>query len=156
MKLKLDSIKKRLAVFLVLLVLLSCLSLYFANNIMYHGQYPVIGDISSNYPQGQIVSITGTVFSYEKNGFLVGENYNGKMIYYHVISNLTVQPGDYISFNGILGPDYNVTIIKSEIVSPQSYEFEILRSAVVVPFLIILFFLYWRFDLKKLAFIRRK
>ena len=147
---------KRLALFVVLMVLLCFLSFYFANNPLNHGQYPTTADVVSNYPQGQVVSISGTVFSLEKSGFEVGETYNGKMVYYHVISNLTVFPGDYISFNGILGQEYNVTVIKSEIVSPQSYEFELLRSLFVVPFLIIIFFIYWRFDLKKLVFLRRK
>jgi hypothetical protein len=154
MKLKLDSIKNRLSLIIVLMVAICCLSIYYADNVMYHGQYsPIITAL--NYPQGQVVSISGTVFSQEKTGFLVGENYQGNMRYYHVISNITAYPGDYISFNGVLGPNYSVTIEKSEVVPPWSYEFELLRSIVVVPFLFVLFILYWRFDFEKLAFVRR-
>lgn len=155
MKLNLDSIKK-LILLVVLIVLICSLSIYYADNVNYHGLYPSTIDVISHYPQGQVVSISGTVFSYEKNGFLVGENYQGKVVYYNVISNITVYPGDYISFNGILGPDYNVTIVRSEVVSPWSYTFELLRSFSVVPFLLIFFVLYWRFDLDRLVFIRRK
>lgn len=155
MKLKIDSIRKRVSLLVVLMVLICGLSIYYDGNMKFHGQYPSV-DITSNYPQGQVVSISGTVFSYEKNGFLVGQSNQGKMIFYHVISNITVYPGDYISFNGVLGQDYSVTIKKFEVVSPWSYEFELLRSIVVIPFLFILFILYWRFDLDDLAFIRRK
>jgi hypothetical protein len=153
---KLDSLKKRLVVVVVLIILLFSLSFYFTNNMMNHVPYHTTADVVSNYPLGEEVTISGTVFSYEENGFLVGETYNGQMVYYHIVSNLSVVPGDYISFKGILGRNYTVTVIKSEVVSPQSYEFEIWRSLVVVPFLVIIFFIYWRFDLKKLAFVRRK
>ena len=156
MKLKIDTIKKRLALFVFLLFLICSLSIYYADNMMYHGHYSSIRNLTSNYPQGQVISVSGTVFSYENDGFLVGENYQGKLLYYHVISNVTVYPGDYISFNGVLGHDNSITIEKHEVVSPWSYEFELLRSIVVVPFLFILFIFYWRFDHDGLGFIRRK
>jgi hypothetical protein len=156
MKFVLNSAKKRLTIGLILIILLGGLGIYYMDNHPKNTQYSTTPTIISHYPLGQTVSITGTVSGLEPGGFVVNETYKGRMVYYHVISNFTVHPGDRISFLGVLGADYHVNLTQSIVVEGESFDFLILRSFVVVPFLIILFLVYWRFDREKLAFIRRK
>lgn len=156
MKININKFLLRFTIIILLLVTLVGLSIYYVENYQKNLQYPTTADVVSNYPLGQTVSISGTVFTVERNGFLVGENYNGEMVYYHVISNITVNPGDHITLIGVLGPDHVVDLKKSVVVSYQSYDFVLLRSFLVVPFLVVLFFIYWKFDVKILSFVRRK
>jgi hypothetical protein len=132
MKFELNSAKKRLIIALILIILLGVLGVYYMDNHPKNTQYPTTPTIISDYPLGQTVSISGTVLSLEPDGFIVNDTYKGHMVYYHV------------------------TLISFIVVEGDSFDYLILRSFVVVPFLIILFLVYWRFDREKLTFIRRK
>ncbi len=156
MKIELGFLKKRFTIAVILIIVLGGLGIYYAINLPAHTPYPTTPTIILDYPLGQTVSISGTVFSLDLDGFTAEETYRGHVVYYHVVSNLSVHQGDHVSFLGVLGPNYHVTLTQSIVVEEESFEFMILRSFVVVPLLILLFLVYWRFDREKMAFVRRK
>ena len=99
-------IRNRIVLFLLLTLILTSLCIYYADNFMYHQKYPSIEIILNDYPEGEIVSVTGTVTQTIPDGFIMNTNYQDKTITFKVNSNETIFPGDQASVLGILESNY--------------------------------------------------
>ncbi len=137
---------------LILILLILCL--YYNH---YHEstlEYPSTDSILSNYPEGSIISVSGTALRLNNNGFdLLDKNCKTE---YKIITSEHVNPGDNIQLIGVLGPSYTIKSTKMIVETAWSYEFVIQRSALALIFLVFIFFRYWKFDFKTFEFMRRK
>jgi hypothetical protein len=64
--------------------------------------------------------------------------------------------GDKTQVLAVLGPDYQLIPTKILITEEWSYNFLLVRSFIAFLFLLFIFNRYWRFDLKKYEFTRRR
>lgn len=144
---------KRIAIGLALVLILLALCLYYNTYHESYKEYPSTEIILSNYPEGSVVSVSGSVLRVNSNGFDLLDN-NGKTEY-KIESSEHVNPADHIQLIGILGPSYTIKSTKLIVETNWNYEFVIQRSAVALIFLIFIFLRYWKFNFKTLEFIRK-
>lgn len=147
---------KRILSLLILILILSGLCLYYYDNFRDHEEYPSVGTILLNYPEGKMVSVSGTVTGTFQEGFYLEDSYQDKQVKFTIISDTQVSPGDKLAVVGILDRDYRVTSSRILATPQWSYLLLLIRSFLAFFFLIYIFNRYWKFDLKNREFIRRK
>ena len=120
------------------------LAAYYQTNITQHRDYPREREVSANYTNyvGQNVEIDGVVTATGAGSFqLRGVNGN-----YTILSSQAVQRGDSVSVVGTLLPGYELRAVamyaSSRLLSGLVY----VRSFIALVFLVVLFFISWRFD----------
>jgi len=120
------------------------LAAYYQANITQHLDYPREREVSANYTKyvGQNVEIDGEVTATGAGSFqLHGVNGN-----YTILSSQAVQRGDSVSVVGTLLPGYELRAVamyaSSRLLSGLVY----VRSFIALVFLVVLFFVSWRFD----------
>jgi hypothetical protein len=134
--------------FLIVILYLLCIN-YSINENYYINS--TTNELLYNYPENQIF-LSGTVTSVYNNGFKVS-NY-GTIYKVNGLSNITV--GDTAYILGTLNSPYNVTSIKVITNNRIDFYFVIIRSIFGMIFFLVFFFNYWKFNFKKMIFIRRK
>ncbi|MGB9980303.1 hypothetical protein [Methanobacterium sp.] len=145
---------KRITVISGLILILLCLCFYYYS---YHGsnlKYPSTAAIESNYPEGSLVFVSGTVIKQNNNGFYLLDGNNWSIIY-KVVSGKHVEVDDNVQLLGILGPSYTIKSTRTVVETNWGYEFIIFRSALALIVLLFIFFRYWKFDFKTFELIRR-
>ena len=148
--------RNRIFLMIVLVILLVALCAYYFENFQQHQEYPSMASILINYPEGQLVSVSGTVTGTFEEGFYLEDSYQDKTVKFKIISPTSISVGDKASALGVLGPDYQVTSVKLLVTPRWSYQFLLLRSFLAFFFLVFIFNRYWKFDRKGWSFIRRK
>lgn len=83
--------KNRLLLLIFLLLILTDLCFYYVENFSQHEDYPSIKDVLSSYPEGQLVSISGTVIQTFPGGFDMYDYDSG------VLFKFTVYSGENVS-----------------------------------------------------------
>lgn len=146
---------KRITAGSVLVLILLSLCVYYYEYHEDNLKYPSTGAILSDYPEGSLVFISGSVVRPNNNGFYLRDGYNHDIIY-KVISGKNVEPGDYVQLLGILGPSYTIKSTRAAVETSWGYEFILFRSALALIVLIFIFFRYWKFDFKTFELTRRK
>ena len=153
---KLNTPLKRMVTGLILVAVLAILCSNYATEYEYHQKYPSYGALISDYPEGEVVNVGGTVTHIGSSQFQILENYHGQNINLSINSSTPVNLEDQVSVVGVLGP--NNTIIQVERVEVNEYWkylFLLLRSFLAVILLIFIFYRYWSFDWKNFEFRRR-
>lgn len=177
----LESPKKRLIVGIILLLALTGLCTHYASQYEKHLKYPSYGAILSDYPQGELVNVGGTVIRIDDDGFLIKENYHGQIVTMKILTgnfgtkitnksqdktnksedestlkNTPITVKDKVSVVGVLGPDNQmVSVQEIEVNEYQNYIFLLLRSFLALFFLIYIFNRYWCFNWETFEFRRR-
>lgn len=170
----LESPKKRLIVGIILLIALTGLCIHYASEYEKHLKYPSYGAILSDYPEGEVVNVGGTVIRIDGDGFLIKENYHGQIVTMKILTGKSEQgkPNkskdestlkhtpisfkDKVSVVGVLGPDNQIVSVQEiEVNEYQNYIFLLLRSFLALFFLIYIFNRYWCFNWETFEFRRR-
>ncbi len=146
----------RIIAALFLLILLFSLFVYYYNDYESEALYPSTKTVLTDYPQGKMISVDGDVIEVYEGGFYLKDSYQGKKIIYKVTSSSKVVVTDKVSVLGSLGPSYRVEASKILVHKKWKEDFILFRSAIGGLFLVIIFFVYWKFDFKRMEFIRRK
>ncbi len=155
-QLNLETPQKRLLAGIILLIALLALCTYYAGEQENHKKYPSYKEILAFYPQGEVVNVFGTVNKVSNGSFQMEENYNGQVVNITVISDTPVTLKDKVSLNGVLGSGYEIVSVQDmEVNEYWKYIFLLLRSFLVLIFLVYIFNRYWVFDLKTFEFRRR-
>lgn len=148
-----SSIKfRRVALALTLVLVLLVLCIYHQMNHVHHREYPLIKDIVANYPVylNESVALFGKVVDADKGSF----NLLKKEVIFSVLSEVSVQEGDWVEVLGTLGPDYRVTAEKIIVYKKWKYHFISIRSALAIPLLLFILLRNWRLDIRQLRLIR--
>lgn len=133
----------------ILLLLLLCYNYAFKD---YYQDNSVI-DILNGYSENQIL-IYGHITEINKDGF---EVYNIKnKDTYHVKTNLKLNVGTGIYILGTLDSNNEVNIIKIMTFKHEGVINVIFRSLLGFIIFLIVFLKFWKFELKKMLFVRRK
>lgn len=153
---KLNTPSKRILTGIILIVALAGLCTYYAAEYQNHLKYPSYEVILSDYPQGEVVNVGGTVTTTFNGGFQTIENHQGHLVSMKILNDTPVSVQDKVSVVGVLAP--NNTIINVERVEVNEYWkyiFVLLRSFLALIFLLYIFHRYWSFDWKSYEFRRR-
>jgi hypothetical protein len=143
---------KRIFLGLFLVLILFSLCVYYSHHYESNQEYPSTSAILLYYPEGSLVSVSGTALRLNEDGFDLLDN-NGRTEY-KIRSSKHVNPGDNVQLIGILGPSYTIKSTKIIVETGWSYEFVLYRSALALIFLFFIFLRYWKFDFKTFEFIR--
>ncbi|MDY9922966.1 hypothetical protein [Methanobacterium sp.] len=153
---KLDTPQKRIVTGIILVVALAGLCAYYATEYQNHLKYPSYEVILSDYPQGEVVNVGGVVTSTFNGGFLMVKNHQGHLVTMKVLNDTPVAVEDSVSVVGVLAPDNTIVNVEQvEVTEYWNYIFLLLRSFLVLIFLIFIFSRYWSFDWKSYEFRRR-
>ncbi|MBI5459222.1 hypothetical protein [Methanobacterium sp.] len=153
---KLDTPQKRIVTGIILVVALAGLCAYYATEYQNHLKYPSYEVILSDYPQGEVVNVGGVVTSTFNGGFLMVKNHQGHLVTMKVLNDTPVTVEDSVSVVGVLAPDNTIVNVEQvEVTEYWNYIFLLLRSFLVLIFLIFIFHKYWSFDWKSYEFRRR-
>lgn len=144
---------KLLSVVFLLSILYGTCS-YYNENYETNRDYYTLKTILSDYPEGQMVSVSGVVTEVYDNGFYFNDYYQN--IVYKVNSDSKVDINDEVFVLGKLGPSYELYDANVFIYHKWKAGFVLLRSIIGGFFLLILFLAYWKFDFKSFEFTRRK
>jgi len=147
--------KKRLFITLILVLVLSLLCVYFVNNYESHLDYPSTGAILSDYPEGEMVSVSGEVMGVYIDGSEIFDNYHGEKVIFIVKSSSNVSIGDNVAVLGILGSSYEITASKIIVSEKWMTDFVYLRSGLAFFIIVFIFYRYWRFDIKNREFMEK-
>src|SRR5690606_27183631 len=129
---------------------------YYAAEYENNLEHPSYRAILNDYPEGEVVRVYGAVVRNYPSGYEIEQIYHDQLVSMQVITNRSVAVGDRVNLLGVLGPDYTVYNIQKIYVNQMwKYYFLILRSFLVLLFLIFIFHRYWSFDTKKFVFRRR-
>ncbi|HII84230.1 MAG TPA: hypothetical protein HA271_05210 [Methanobacterium subterraneum] len=153
---KLETPKLRILTGIILGVILVGLCIHYATEYHEHLKYPSYETILTDYPEGEVVNVDGSVISVYNEVILIEKNHQGQMVTMKVENNTPVEVKDHVSVVGVLGA--NNTIINVERVEVNEYWkylFLLLRSLLVLIFLGYLFHRYWSFDWEAFHFRRR-
>jgi len=154
--LKLDTPQKRIVTGIILVVALAGLCAYYATEYQNHLKYPSYEVILSDYPQGEVVNVGGVVTSTFNGGFLMVKNHQSHLVTMKVLNDTPVTVEDSVSVVGVLAPDNTiVNVERVEVTEYWNYIFLLLRSFLVLIFLIFIFHKYWSFNWKSYEFRRR-
>jgi len=152
----LESSKKRILTCLVLLIALVILCTYYAAEHENHLKYPSYAVILSEYPEGEVVNIFGTVTQTGDGFFQIQENYNGQTVTMTIRNDTPVSVDDRVSVVGVLGQDNQIVKVeKIEVNEYWKYIFLLVRSFLVLIFLLYIFHRYWSFNWETFQFRRR-
>ncbi len=149
--------KNRFFYIIILVLTLYLLSVYYADNIEKHHPYPAMQAIMTNYTVGEKVYVSGPVLKINDNGsFIIAAYYHKRNINFTIESPSYVKLKDDAYVYGILEPSYTVKSLKISIANKWDYLAVIIRSFLGLIILVLFFNRYWKLDMKKLLFIRRK
>lgn len=123
---------------------------------MKYQELPGTNSIVNNYPEGQTISVSGTVTKTFSKGFYLKDSADSQTVIYTVYSDAQISPGDKIQVLGLLGPDYKINAKQIKVIEQWNYYFLLLRSFLAFLFLVFIFNRYWKFDFKEKIFIRRR
>ena len=147
---------KRILIGLLFSTLLVILSIYYISAYRDHLEYPSYETILFHYPYGELVSVYGSVTKIYPGGYLIQDNYHGQQVVIKVNYPYPPNLGDNVAILGILGPDNQIISVKRIVVNQwQKYDFLLLRSFLILIFLLYFFNRYWYFNLKDFEFRRR-
>ncbi len=153
---KLDTPSKKILTGIILVVALAGLCTYYATEYQNHLKYPSYEVIISDYPQGAVVNVGGTVTATFNGGFQIEENQHGHLVTMKVLNNTPVRVNDKVSVVGVLGQDNTIiNVERVEVNEYWKYIFLLLRSFLALIFLLYIFHRYWSFDWKSYEFRRR-
>ncbi len=148
--------KTRILAGLVILALLLTLCAYYAAEYENNLKHPSYRAILTDYPEGEVVYVHGTVTSNYPGGYQIQENYHDQLVTMQVHSDAPMAVGDDVSLLGVLGPDYQITKIqKVDVNEKWQYHFLLLRSFLALLFLFYILHRYWYFDREEFLFRRR-
>lgn len=155
-----DIIKKitanRILLIFILFLILAGLCIYYYDNIYDQQVYPSTGAVVKYYPEGKMVAVSGTVTETFNGGYYMEDYYINQVVTFKVKTSEKVEVGDKTQVLGVLGPDYQLNPSKILITREWSYQFLMIRSFIAFLFLVFIFHRYWRFDLKKYEFVKRR
>jgi hypothetical protein len=120
------------------------LAAYYQANITQHLDYPRESEVNADYAKyvGQNVTITGNVGESDAQSFQLKGDYGT----YTIFSSQAVPPGNGVTVVGTLQPGYQIRAV-TMFVSPWPLgELVYVRSFIAFVFLVVLFFISWRFD----------
>ena len=150
--------KSRAIIALSLLLILFLLCAYHPTNHEYHREYPSLKDIVANYEKyiGETASISGEVVGVHSATFQLLEREDGENTIFVVLpnSNIDVGVGDKVEVLGTLGPDYQISAEKMIVSKRWKHEFVYIRSFIALIFLIFVFMRNWKFNIKRMEFVR--
>jgi len=150
--------KSRAIIALSLLLILFLLCAYHQTNHEYHREYPSLKDIVANYEKyiGETASISGEVVGVHSATFQLLEREDGENTIFVVLpnSNIDVGVGDKVEVLGTLGPDYQISAEKMIVSKRWKHEFVYIRSFIALIFLIFVFMRNWKFNIKRMEFVR--
>jgi len=132
----------------IIAVLLICafvvLAAYYQANITQHLDYPREGEVSANYAKyvGQNVTISGTVAATDVGSFQLKGLYGT----YTILSSEAVQRGDVVTVVGTLQPGHQLRAVAMYVAPWLLSELVYVRSFIALVFVVVLFFVSWRFD----------
>lgn len=153
---KLDTPQKRILTGIILVIALAGLCTYYATEYQNHLKYPSYEVILSDYPLGELVNVGGTVTDTFNGGFQIDENHQGHLVTMKVLNNTPVTVNDKVSVVGVLAPENTIiNVERVEVNEYWKYIFLLLRSFLVLIFLIYIFHKYWSFNWKSYEFRRR-
>lgn len=142
---------KRLIAGVVLILFLFLLCSNFAADPEYHS---IINELAFNFQGNQFVD--GLVSKVYHDGFNVSVNETGITSYYLVKTPFRVVEGDNVYVLGTLDSPHVITGEKIIIVKKDEFASVIIRSIIGLALFLIIFLTYWRFDIRKMIFKRRK
>jgi hypothetical protein len=146
----------KLLILCLSITIMALLCFYYASNYEKHLQNPSYGAILSDYPLGQVVHVDGSVIMIYPDSYDLIQNYHGQTIIMKVLGPSPAHLRDQVSILGVLGPSNQIVKVKKiHVLSWWKWEFELKRSFLVIPFLLILFLYFWKFNLRKFEFRRR-
>lgn len=149
--------KKRFFYIIILVLTLYLLSIYYMDNVEKHHPYPAMEAIMTNYTVGDKVYVSGPVLKINDNGsFVIAVYYHQRNINFTIESPSSVKLKDDTYVYGILEPSYTVKSLKISVANKWDYLAVIIRSLLGLIILVVFFNKYWKLDMKKLLFIRRK
>lgn len=151
----LKSPKNRVIIILFLFVILLGLCFYYNMNFEANSKYISAKSISSSYPQGKTVYISGDFAGNYNSGFYIKDDSYGKVVIYKINSSYKATDGDIISVSGILGPSFTINPQEMVINKQWKEDFLLFRSALCGIILFLIFSRFWKFNLKNREFIRR-
>jgi hypothetical protein len=143
--------RHRILSLLILFLLLVGLCIYYNENFMMHQDYASQGAIMKNYPQGNLVVVSGSITKTFPDSFQLRDNYNN----FTIISSHKVSIGDRAEVYGLLSTDYQIDAKQINITPLWSYQFVIIRSLIAFLFLAFIFNRYWKLNPEKGLFQRR-
>ncbi len=151
-------LKSRAIIALSLLLILFLLCAYHQTNHEYHREYPSLKDIVANYEKyiGETASISGEVVGVHSATFQLLEREDGENTIFVVLpnSNVDVGVGDKVEVLGTLGPDYQISAEKMIVSKRWKHEFVYVRSFIALILLIFVFMRNWKFNIKRMEFVR--
>ena len=151
-------LKSRAIIALSLLLILFLLCAYHQTNHEYHREYPSVKSIATEYSKytGETASISGEVVGVHSATFQLLEREDGENTIFVVLpnSNVDVDIGDKVEVLGILGPDYQISAEKMIVSKRWKHEFVYIRSFIALIFLIFVFMRNWKFNIKRMEFVR--
>lgn len=151
-----ELLKNRLILGLLILGLMVALCAYYAAEYENHLDHPSYRAILSDYPEGEVVYVYGTVVRDYPGGYEIQENYHDQLVTLKVHSDSPVAVGDDVSIQGVLGPDYHITSVEKIFVN-QKWKFYLVLLRSFLAFIVLgyLFHRYWQLDREKFMFRRR-
>jgi hypothetical protein len=153
---KLDTPQKRILTGIILMITLAGLCTYYATEYQEHLKYPSYEVILSDYPMGEVVNVGGTVTDTFNGGFQIDENHQDHLVTMKVLNNTPVTVKDKVSVVGVLAPENTIlNVERVEVNEYWKYIFLLLRSFLVLIFLLYIFHRYWSFNWKNYEFRRR-
>ncbi|HNR25652.1 MAG TPA: hypothetical protein PKI66_02935, partial [Methanobacteriaceae archaeon] len=111
--------------------------------------------ILAEYPEGEVVRVYGTVVENYPGGYQIQQIYHGQVVSVE-INGTPVAIGDRVDLLGVLGPEYSIISVEKIYVNQMwKYHFLIIRSFLVLLFMIFIFHRYWYLDSRRFLFRRR-
>jgi hypothetical protein len=120
------------------------LAVYYQANIAQHLDYSGESEVSANYTKyvGQNVTISGSVVATDVGSFQLRGVYST----YTILSSEAVQRGDVVTIVGTLQPGHQLRAVAMYIAPWLLSELVYVRSFIALVFVVVLFFVSWRFD----------
>lgn len=138
----------------LLIFLISILSVLCINFYKNHEMYTTFSTSGLNESEVQkAYTATGKVVDQKNYGFDIADENN---VLVHVISSNKPNTGDHVEILGIMEPSGYFKSIKVVKISKWGDESLILRSLLGLILITVIFFKYWRFNLKNFEFVRLK
>jgi hypothetical protein len=153
--------KSRAIIAIPLLLVLFLLCAYHQANHEYHREYPSVKMIVANYENyiGETASISGEVVGVHSTTFQLLKKYDkgSKTTIFTILpdSDVDVDIGDKVEVLGSLCKDYQIYAEKIIISKRWKYEFVYIRSFIALILLVLIFMRNWKFDIKRMEFVRR-
>jgi hypothetical protein len=154
-KMNLESPRSRILVGLLVLGVIVALCAYYAAEYENHLEHPSYRAILAEYPEGEVVRVYGTVVENYPGGYQIQQIYHDQVVSVE-INGTPVAIGDRVDLLGVLGPEYSIISVEKIYVNQMwKYHFLIIRSFLVLLFMIFIFHRYWYLDSRRFLFRRR-